>query len=198
MPWLFERHPGIAFGSVLTRARNPPSGGESAPKSIPSARETMGVGESAQSDPDHIRPPIAVPIHGRAASRAEMDAHLARLLAIANVDSVRPLGADVFLGEKGATRNGPPVRRWHSVQWQAATTIGSANTSARSDPQQQWAVLFTASLRSAVQTSSVRFERRFSIPARMLGVRLGQWRSRLTTSHRRRWRVVVLTAASTA
>jgi hypothetical protein len=28
------------------------------------------------------------------------------------------------------------------VQWQAATTIGSASASARSDPQQQYAVLF--------------------------------------------------------
>jgi len=31
-----------------------------------------------------------------------MDAHLAPLLAIANVDFARPLGADVFLGEMGA------------------------------------------------------------------------------------------------
>jgi hypothetical protein len=31
-----------------------------------------------------------------------MDAHLAPLLAIANVDLARPFGADVFLGEMGA------------------------------------------------------------------------------------------------
>src|ERR1700752_1113750 len=51
-------------------------------------------------------------MHGRAASRAEMDAHLAPLLAIANVDFARPLGADVFLREKGADqerRAGAPL-----------------------------------------------------------------------------------------
>jgi hypothetical protein len=55
------------------------------------------------------------------------------------------------LAKKAPTRNGAPVRRWHSVQWQAATTIGSASASARSDPQQQCAVLFISFLRSAVK-----------------------------------------------
>jgi hypothetical protein len=46
------------------------------------------------------------------------------------------------LEKKAPTTNGAPVRRWHSVQWQAATTIGSASASALSDPQQQCAILF--------------------------------------------------------
>ena len=101
-------------------------------------RSKRQVSESAHSDSDHIRPPITLPIHGRAASRAEMNAHLApppdhRERRFSSAPSVRTCS----LAKKAPTNNGAPVRRWHSVQWQAATTIGSASASACSDPQQQ-------------------------------------------------------------
>ena len=60
-----------------------------------------GVGKSAHCDSDPTRPEIGLPIHGRAAIRAEVHVHLAPLLAVANIYLAGALGAEMLLGEKG-------------------------------------------------------------------------------------------------
>jgi hypothetical protein len=55
------------------------------------------IGESARRDGDPIRSCIEIPIHRRAAVRAEVKAHLAPLLALANINLARPFGPDLLL-----------------------------------------------------------------------------------------------------